>query len=64
MYVVAHTEGVGGVVRITPSGEITRVIAGTGLIGLAFGRQGDLLLTDNSAVYKLAFGVQGRSLLA
>ncbi len=64
VYVVAHTEGEGGVVRITPQGTMTRVIAGTGLVGLAFGKHGDLFLTDNSAVYKLALGVEGRPLLA
>jgi sugar lactone lactonase YvrE len=60
LYVVAHYEGEGGVIRITPTGTMTRVIAGVNLVGLAFGRQGDLILTDNSTVYKLAFGVQGR----
>jgi len=33
-------------------------------VGLAFGTNGDLILTDNSTVYKLAFGVQGRPLPA
>jgi sugar lactone lactonase YvrE len=64
LYVVAHYEGVGGVIRITPTGTMTRVIAGVNLVGLAFGRHGDLILTDNSTVYKLAFGVQGRLLPA
>ena len=39
---------------------MTRVVAGVNLVGLAFGTNGDLILTDNSTVYKLAFGVQGR----
>ena len=60
LYVVTHYAGEGGVIRITPTGAMTRVIAGVNLVGLAFGRQGDLILTDNSTVYKLAFGVQGR----
>ena len=62
LYVVAHYEGAGGVIHITPTGAMTRVVAGTNLVGLAFGTNGDLLLTDNSAVYKLAFSVQGRPL--
>ena len=45
-----------------PGGGITRVVAGVNLVGLAFGTHGDLILTDNSTVYKLAFGVQGRLL--
>ena len=52
----------GGVVCITPAGGMTRVVAGVNLVGLAFGTHGDLILTDNSTVYKLAFGVQGRLL--
>ncbi len=64
LYVVAHYEGEGGVIRITPTGTMTRVIAGVNLVGLAFGSHGDLILTDNSTVYKLAFGVQGRLLPA
>jgi sugar lactone lactonase YvrE len=60
LYVVAHYEGEGGVVCITPAGVMTRVVAGVNLVGLAFGTHGDLILTDNSTVYKLAFGVQGR----
>ena len=60
LYVVAHREGAGGVVHIIPTGAMTRVVAGVNLVGLAFGTNGDLILTDNSTVYKLAFGVQGR----
>jgi sugar lactone lactonase YvrE len=62
LYVVAYYDGEGGVVKITPTGAMARVIAGVNLVGLAFGTNGNLLLTDNSAVYKLAFGVQGRPL--
>src|SRR5712692_8497259 len=62
LYVVAHYEGEGGVMKIIPTGAMTRVIAGVNLVGLAFGTNGDLILTDNSTVYKLAFGVQGRPL--
>src|SRR5262245_19104582 len=60
LYVVAHYEGEGGVICITSAGVMTRVVAGVNLVGLAFGMYGDLILTDNSTVYKLAFGVQGR----
>lgn len=60
LYVVAHYEGEGGVIKITPTGAMARIVTGMNLVGLAFGTNGDLILTDNSAVYKLAFGVQGR----
>ena len=62
LYVVAYYGGEGGVLRITPEGDIQRVVAGSRLVGLAFAPDGTLILTDNSAVYRLAFGVQGRRL--
>ena len=63
LYVVGYIQGHGGVVKITPSGEMERVIAGVNLVGLAFGMDSELILADNSALYKLNLGVQGRSLL-
>lgn len=62
LYAVAYTGGEGGVVKITPDGTIQRVIAGVHLVGLAFGVDGELFLTDNSGVYKIEWGVQGRPL--
>lgn len=62
LYVVAYVDGVGGVVQITPAGTLRHVIAGINLVGLAFGLDGDLFLTDHSTVYKLNFGVEGRLL--
>jgi sugar lactone lactonase YvrE len=64
LYVVAYHEGEGGVIHISPTGTMTRIVAGINLVGLAFGTNGDLILTDNSTVYKLALGVQGRPLPA
>jgi sugar lactone lactonase YvrE len=63
LYVTAHIEGVGGVVRITPAGDIQPMITGVNLVGLAFGIAGELFLVDKSALYKLNFGIQGRPLL-
>jgi hypothetical protein len=63
LYVVAYVEGRGGVVKITPAGDVQHVIAGVNLVGLAFGLEGELLLADHSALYKLALGVSGRPLL-
>lgn len=62
LYVVAYYAGEGGVVRITPAGEVEHVISGISLVGLAFGLHGELILADNSTLYTLAFGVQGRPL--
>jgi sugar lactone lactonase YvrE len=63
LYVVAYVEGRGGVVKITPAGDVQHVIAGVNLVGLAFGVEGELLLTDHSALYKLELGISGRPLL-
>ncbi len=62
LYAVAYYRGEGGVVRITPGGEIQRVVAGSGLVGLAFAPDEALLLTDTSAVYRLPLGIRGRRL--
>jgi sugar lactone lactonase YvrE len=59
LYVVAYLAGEGGVVKITPDGTMQQVIAGINLVGLAFGLDGELVLADNSALYKLDFGVSG-----
>lgn len=62
LYAVAYAGGEGGIMKITPDGTIQHVIAGIHLVGLAFGVDGDLILTDNSALYKVGLGVQGRPL--
>jgi sugar lactone lactonase YvrE len=62
LYVVAHHGGEGGVMKITPTGEVQHVVSGVNLVGLAFGIDGELMLVNHSTLYKLAFGVRGRSL--
>jgi sugar lactone lactonase YvrE len=62
LYVVGYTQGEGGIVKITPAGEITQVIAGHNLVGLAFAPERTLIIADNSGLYKLDFGVEGRPL--
>ena len=62
LYVVGYVQGAGGIVKITPAGEITQVIAGSNLVGLAFAPERTLILADNSGLYKLNFGVEGRPL--
>ncbi len=61
LYMVSYIDGEGGVYKRTPAGEIDQVVAGVNLVGIAFGMDTDLILTDNSAVYKLDLGVQGQS---
>jgi sugar lactone lactonase YvrE len=62
LYTVAYSGGEGGIMKITPDGTIQHIIAGIHLVGLAFGRDGELIVTDNSTVYKVGLGVHGRSL--
>ena len=60
LYVVAYIEGKGGVVKVTPAGDVEHVISGMNLVGLAFGTHGELILADNSALYTLDLGIPGR----
>lgn len=62
LYVVGYFQGEGGIVKITPAGDITQVIAGINLVGLAFGPDRTLIIADQSGLYKLNFGVEGRPL--
>lgn len=62
LYVVGYFQGAGGIVKITPTGDITQVIAGINLVGLAFGPERILILADHSGLYTLNFGVDGRPL--
>ncbi len=56
LYVVAYLGGDGGVVKITPKGEASLAITGANLVGLAFDNQGNLFISSNSSIYKLALG--------
>ena len=60
VYVASSLQGSRGVVRITPSGEASLAVAGSGIVGLAFAPGGDLILATNTAMYHLALGVEGQ----
>jgi sugar lactone lactonase YvrE len=62
LYVVAYTQGRGGVIRLTPGGDLCRVVAGINLVGVAFSADGALIVADNRALYRLELGIQGRLL--
>lgn len=62
LYVVAYARGRGGVIRLTPAGDLRRVVAGVNLVGLAFSADGALIIADHGALYRLELGVQGRLL--
>jgi sugar lactone lactonase YvrE len=61
LYIVSHVGGEGGVFKRTPDGQLQHVVAGVNLVGLAFGMDTDLILTDNGAVYRLNLGGQSPS---
>jgi DNA-binding beta-propeller fold protein YncE len=67
VYVAASLHGRSGIVRITPSGEATLVLAGTNLVGIAFSPLGTTVVATNvqtangfnGAVYDVDLGVEG-----
>ncbi|WP_089937843.1 Vgb family protein, partial [Candidatus Entotheonella palauensis] len=46
LYIVSHVGGEGGVFKRTPDGELQQVVAGVNLVGIAFGMDTELILTD------------------
>ena len=63
LYVAASLAGKRGIVKITPDKVASLVIAGHGLVGLAFTRTGGAVLATTSAIFHLAWGVQPLSLI-
>jgi sugar lactone lactonase YvrE len=59
LYVASSLQGRRGIVRITPDKEAELVLAGSGLIGLAFAPGGNAILTTGNAVYHVDLGVEG-----
>jgi sugar lactone lactonase YvrE len=59
IYVAACLHGRRGVVRVTPQGEATLVLAGANIVGLAFSPLGTVILATNEAVYDVDLGVEG-----
>jgi sugar lactone lactonase YvrE len=62
-YVTACLRGRRGLVRVTPAGEATLVVAGINLVGVAFSPLGTTVLATNEAVYDVGLGVEGMNLL-
>jgi hypothetical protein len=59
VYVTASLHGRRGLVRVTPSGDASIVVAGPNLVGVAFSPLGTTVLADNDAVYDVDLGVEG-----
>jgi len=62
VYVSACLRGRHGVVRITPEGEASLVLAGNNLVGIAFSPLGTTVLATIDAVYDVDLGVEGLNL--
>jgi len=61
-YVAACLQGRRGLVRVTPDGEATLVLAGPNLVGVAFSPLGTTVLATHDAVYDVDLGVEGLGL--
>jgi sugar lactone lactonase YvrE len=59
LYVAASWRGHRGILRITPAGVATHIIAGSNLVGLAFDPHSALVLATNSAAYFLPWEIPG-----
>jgi sugar lactone lactonase YvrE len=62
VYLAACLHGRCGLVRVTPGGEATLVLAGANLVGVAFSPLGTTVLTTQEAVYDVDLGVEGLAL--
>jgi sugar lactone lactonase YvrE len=59
IYLAACLHGRRGLVRVTPKGNASLVLAGTNLVGVAFSPLGSTILATNEAVYDVDLGVEG-----
>ena len=63
LYVAASLNGKRGIVRVTPAGEATLVVAGQNVVGLAFAPGRSAVIATNSGVHHLQWDIQGRRLI-
>jgi hypothetical protein len=61
LYVAASLGGKRGIVKVTPDGKASLVVAGPGLVGLAFAPGRSAVLASTNAVHHLAWDVAGQS---
>jgi sugar lactone lactonase YvrE len=60
LYVAASLRGRRGIVRISSDAKTAEVlVAGMNVIGIAFGRDGDMIVVTNDSVYRLKIGIRG-----
>jgi hypothetical protein len=63
LYVAASLGGKRGIVKIAPDGTASLAVAGSSLVGLAFAPGRSAVLATTSAIYHLAWDVQGQPLI-
>jgi hypothetical protein len=63
IYVAASLAGKRGIVRLTPDARAELVVSGYNIVGLAFGRQGSMIVSTNSSLVDLPLGVEGMPLV-
>src|ERR1051325_9018357 len=60
LYVAASLRGRRGIVRISPDAKKAELlVAGMNVVGLAFDRDGDMIVATNESVYRLELGIKG-----
>ncbi len=59
VYVAACLHGRRGLVRISPKGEASLVVAGLNIVGLAFSPLASTILATNDTVFEVDLGVEG-----
>ena len=59
LYVTASFHGRRGLVRVTPGGDASLVVAGANLVGVVISPLGTTVLADNDAVYDVDLGIEG-----
>jgi hypothetical protein len=59
VYVAASLRGRRGVAVITPQGETSLAVSGSGIVGFSFVPGGGALLSTSTSVYHVALGVEG-----
>jgi sugar lactone lactonase YvrE len=62
IYLAACLRGRRGLVRITPGGDASLVLAGANLVGVAFSPLGTTILATSDAVYDVDLGIEGLNL--
>ena len=59
LYVAASLAGKRGIVRISPEGKASMVVAGQSLVGLAFSPGRSAVLATTNGVHHLSWNIQG-----